>query len=211
MSQTKTTWSMLESIAQAYYVHLSQPEVNERLSHHFAHVAPEGWLALELAYLINRQSESVVLPGWSAVVERKRVDVTLLPPSANDKAIHLEFKLIAVDYWLNWGEVYHDLGFRRKGSTDQHKPVADFAVCFVLGQPFVYARKRKTTLASDTQKLGLLPDEPGCFQPLYDKPELDAIWISPQLKITWDKPIPDRWPGGYRNSVRVIWISTTGN
>jgi hypothetical protein len=210
MNQINVTWSLLEPIAQAYYSHLSQPEVNDRLCHHFAHIAPEGWLALELTYLVNRHADTLGLPGWSALVERKRVDVTLLPPSADGTAINLEFKLIAVDYWSNWRDVFHDLGFRREGSIDRNKAVADFAVCFVLGQPFGFARSRNATLARYEQLLNLVPDRPGCFQPLPDMPELNAVCVSSPLKICWNNPITTRWPDGYRNSVRVYWISTAG-
>lgn len=43
----------LQVLASAYYDLLQAGEVNRRLAHHMAHVAPELWLAQEFAFLVN--------------------------------------------------------------------------------------------------------------------------------------------------------------
>jgi len=44
----------LVQLATRYYERLAGRELVQRLGHHLAHVAPKGWLSLELAWLYNR-------------------------------------------------------------------------------------------------------------------------------------------------------------
>jgi hypothetical protein len=69
----------LTRLAVAYERHLFDGELR-RLSHHMAHVASEDWLGVELAMVVNEHAGEIGLPDWSAIVQKQKVDVALIPP-----------------------------------------------------------------------------------------------------------------------------------
>lgn len=101
-------------------------EGSERFGHHLAHVSPEPWLTVEAAYLVNHKS---VLPGWRALVEQHKIDITLVHET-DKKELVLEFKLLHPEWW-DWAGVYKDL-WGEPGST---KPLAHASICFLFWLP----------------------------------------------------------------------------
>lgn len=203
---------LLSRLAASYENLLFEGELRERVSHHLAHVAPETWLAMELALLINSKGGDFGMPGWSALIERKRVDVTLIPPGYNPlaelppEAVYLELKLVGTDWWNTvWRDVQRDLGGEIPG-----KPKASYAICFLInsvGQS-TFARRRDTEdrYASFVSRV---PIAPGRFEPLPGEPELLLVHSSSVYRVEWTRPVPGRWPNGYRADVRVLWLQAS--
>ncbi len=109
-------------------------------AHHLAHVAPEPWLILESAYLVNRLHGSI-LPGWHAIPEKAKIDITL-QRDEDDQTIRLEFKLVETSNWKPaWDSVYNDL-WRPAGSS---KPRANASICFLLDGFKASPRRREST------------------------------------------------------------------
>ena len=205
------SWSeQLEGLAVEYYKRLSTGELNRRLAHHLCHVAPELWLSQELAYLINNDGPSVGFNDWSALLEARRVDVTLLPLSESHSAepIYLELKLVPPAYWSNWHEVYHDLACHPELTPRAGRPTAHFAVCFLV-VPISQAnsKQRLVTYERYRQFASRIPAEPGPFQPIDRLPPLWLEYSSPPFRADWPNPVPNVWPDGYASVVRVLWIS----
>lgn len=98
-----------------------------RFGHHLDQVAPETWIVLEAAYLVNSPSYGV-LTGWKALAEVSRVDLTLenLDTAAR---VFLEFKLVSTNSWnANWTDVVADL----RKPDGSNKPIAHASVCLVM-------------------------------------------------------------------------------
>ena len=182
-------------------------ELRNRLQHHMAHVAPETWIAMELAYFINRNADELGMREWAAILERKKVDVTLVPPGV-DPAVqelpeatqYLELKLVDSADWNRWKEVYQDL----EGKGD--KPPATYSVCFLI-----HAReapwRRDDTTARHSALFHSVPDQgPAQLTPLEDMPPLLATSILPVHRLTWDRPVVGRWPTRFEADVRTVWV-----
>ena len=203
--------SELRILAEAYWRRLQEEEVCRRMSHHMAHAAPEAWLSQELAYLVNEAGEAIGLAGWSALLEAKKVDVTLFPPKdGSDAPIHLELKLVLPNWWANWDEVYSDLGCHPRAPTKRRKPPGDYSVCFIVeAQSPGRVNPRQQTLEKYRQRLQLIPAECVAFQPLDDEfPPLLAVHISPPIPTCWSRPVHGQWPEGYRAVVRILWVKS---
>jgi hypothetical protein len=102
------------------------------LAHHFAHVAPENWLAMEGAMLFNSCHDAWGLDGWSAILENRKVDLTLIPLKHRTSSGHLsnavfiELKLVGTDWWKTaWPDVAIGLFGKPK------KPRAHLALCLL--------------------------------------------------------------------------------
>lgn len=203
----------LTKLASAFEQLLREGELNRRFGHHLAHVAPEGWLALELALLVNDRFEDVGLDGWSAVLERGRVDVTLIPPSVAassnlpETAIYLELKLCGTDWWGTvWPAVQRDL----EGIADQaasRKPKATFAVCVVTdARSRMVAVQREATKLRYAEFLSRIPDTTGPFEPIPGGPVFHVAWSSNWFEVRWPRPVFGKWPDGFAAGVRILWL-----
>src|SRR6266540_3681290 len=101
----------LMRLARRYEETLFHGPLATRFAHHLALVAPETWLAMELAFLVHTEGDQLGLAGWTALLERARVDVTLVPPDFTESALpqgtcYLELKLVNVRYWNTaWRDV----------------------------------------------------------------------------------------------------------
>lgn len=93
-------------------------EAGERFSHHLFHMSPELWITEEAAYLVNRTPS--ILSGWRALVELRRIDVTLVRDT-DKREVPIEFKILHPWYWNLSGV-----------STDLWKPTIQASVCLVL-------------------------------------------------------------------------------
>jgi len=179
-------------------------DLNARFAHHAGHMAPERWLCLELAYLVNTEGPAVGLPGWRAGLERRNVDVTLYSPDESE-AIYLEFKLVPADCWNNWREVYKDLGHSQIAKTGS-KPVAHAAVCILYDHILPKGKPRQSSLNKYKEYIGRIPDKPGIFRPL-DDPNLPDLYLAveaPKFRLIWngpnEKPLLDTW-------IRLLWVT----
>jgi hypothetical protein len=204
-------FEQLGGLAAGYHQRLSDGEVNRRFAHHLCHVAPELWLAQELAFLVNDEGTAVGLAGWNALIEVRRVDVTLVRPVAANDAhpIYLELKLVPPDYWSNWHEVYHDLACHPEKPAKSGKPPAHFAVCFlvdVVSQGAV--RRRPEAKERFRQYVARVPSEPGPFQPIEGLPPLWLEQSSPPIRACWLQPVHGSWPFGYESTCRILWVSS---
>jgi len=200
----------LAGLADAFSGFLFETHSLDRTSHHVAHVASENWFAAELAYLFNTRANEFGLPGWSALVERKRVDVTLIPPSARPgqdlpcEAVYLELKLVDTGYWNTaWREVRHDLT-----QSSPAKPTASYSVCVLSNAVSSPPRpRRKTTVEKYRRYMERVPLTNGCFEPTLTEPPLYLAHTSPQYLVGWKGSVFDRWPDGYEAETRVLWVS----
>lgn len=205
--------STLNKLAAAYEHLLFEGELRRRFSHHMAHVASERWLAVELAMLVNERGDEFDLAGWSAIVEKGMVDVSLIPPSADPRAvpppeaIFLELKLVGAEYWSTiWTEVRADLA----GKTPK-KPRADFAVCFLVNHlSHPVSRRRPITDELYKGYHAAIPREAGEFEPTPGGAKLLMLRSSAEHPLEWPRPVPSRWPAGYEASTRILWITEPG-
>jgi hypothetical protein len=207
-----SSWpELLDGLAAEYYQRLSNGELNRRLAHHLCHVAPELWLAEELAYLVNDAGAMIGLKDWNALLELQRVDVTLIPPVGGNDAnpINLELKLVPPDYWQNWQEVYHDLACHPERTPKSGKPPACFAICFLVDMVSQSAIKRRVdTTERYRQRIASIPSEPGPFKPIEGLPPLWLEHSSPPIRASWPHPVYRRWPEGFESIVRILWVSS---
>lgn len=203
-------WNAVSKLAEAYEHLLFDGDLRSRFIHHLAHVASEQWLSVELAMLMNESSHSIGLPGWTAVAEKQRVDVTLLPPGTNargqlpENSINLELKLVGTDWWRTiWPEVRADLN-----GKSPKKPRAHFAVCFLTNVVCdgMSARRQATASLYDTY-LSTVPNEPGEFEPISGQGAFYLLRSSPERELRWPRPIYQRWPDGYHANVRILWVT----
>ena len=199
----------LAKLADAFSAFLFETDCLHRISHHMAHVAPENWLADELAYLFNTRADEFGAPGWSALLERKRVDVTLVSPQARhgpdlpSEMVYLELKLVDTGYWNTaWREVRHDLTGEGGG-----KPTGDYAVCLLLNAVSRRRHQREATKTKYRGCVGRVPLSSGWFDPTANERRLYLAHTSPQYRLRWEHPVFDRWPGGYEAEARLLWVS----
>jgi hypothetical protein len=203
----------LVRLADAYEKLLFEGELSRRLSHHMALVASERWLAVELAMLVNERAADVGLPGWSAIVEKGVVDVSLIPPDTDPRqpnlpstAICLELKLISPEYWTsNWKEVRADLAGRSS------KTKADYAVCFLLDHlsPSLSARQPRTQETYRAYQASI-PHGPAAFTPIAGEPMIELLRSSDWHGLNWPHPVACRWPEGFGANMRILWITEPG-
>jgi hypothetical protein len=203
-------WNSVSKLAEAYEHLLFDGELRSRFVHHLAHVASEQWLSVELALLVNERAKDFGLAGWAAVAEKQRVDVTLLPPGTNardklpENSINLELKLIGADWWRTiWPEVRADLN-----GKSPKKPRAHFAVCFLtnaVSDGMSARRPATTSLYGDY--LSSVPIEPGEFEPIAGEGKFYLLRSSPERELLWPRPIYQRWPDGYKATIRMLWIT----
>jgi hypothetical protein len=121
----------LNKLSEAYEKLLFEGGLRRRFSHHMALVASERWLAVELAMLVNERGADFGIAGWSAIVERGVIDVSLIPPGTDpagalpEEAILLELKLIGAEYWsTTWAEVRSDLAGKTRVATSKTRKAA---------------------------------------------------------------------------------------
>ena len=203
----------LARFAKAFY--LFGPECLHRISHHMAHVAPENWLAAEFAELFNTRTDEFDATGWSALLECKFVDVTLVPPWAEegqgmpDGTIYVELKLVATDWWnTNWRDVWSDLTGLKSDADPKAKPNADFEVCFLSNA--LRSRPHKMMEATKVKYEGFMEGVPlaeGWFQPVPNGQRFYLTHTSAEHRLVWDHPVFERWPQGYEAEARVLWVS----
>ncbi len=205
----------LVKLADAFSGFLFETDCLHRISHHMAHVASENWLAAELAYLFNTRADEFGGPGWSALLERKRVDVTLVSPQAKSgqglpsDTVYLELKLVDTSNWNTaWREVRHDLTRKDGGRRPRAKPTADYAVCLLLN---VVSRPRHRQMEATKTKYSGYMDRvslsSGWFEPTANERRLCLAHTSPEYRLRWERPVFDRWPGGYEAEARLLWVS----
>ena len=192
----------LPSLADTFAEVLRGSEMSRRIAHHAAHVAAETWLAMELAMLVNSQ----IIPdlvGWRALLERGKIDVTLLPPEPSQSPLFLELKIVDRGYWHeNWSSVYQDLVGK------PNKSPASVAVCFVFRPtckgPSV---QQATTLKKWNEGFASLPTNLGeVFAPVPGKPAFQLLHSSGPISLSWEHPVPDRWLEGYSAQLSVLWL-----
>ena len=208
-----TLSTSLIRLAEAYEQLLFEGALRRRFSHHLAHVASERWLALELAMLVNERASEFGLDGWTAVVEKGVVDVSLIPPGTDPRgnlpreAIFLELKLIGAEYWSsNWVEVRADLAGKRP-----KKPLADFAVCFLINHLSHPVTKRGAKTDENYKTFhAAIPLGPGAFEPIAGQPTLQLLRSSAEHRLEWPSPVNFRWPEGFEATVRILWITEGG-
>jgi hypothetical protein len=198
----------LENLAAAYEHLLFNGELSRRLAHHLALVASELWLAIEFALLVNEHGAEIGLPGWSAIVEKNRVDVSLIPPDFDpsnrtlpDHTVYLEFKQVSPEYWANWNEVLADL------SGKPNKPRADYAVCFLFDFTPSFPNRKPKTAESYKAFQAAVPTEPADFEPIVGQPLLRLVRSSNWHRISWPYPVACRWPKGFEADIRTLWIT----
>jgi|SRR5579862_5049192 len=197
-------------LAAAYERRLATGDVNLRLAHHTCHFASEQWLAQELAYLVNTEAGSFGMDGWHALLERKRVDVTLQPPAAIDRPIHLELKQVTPAYWSNWHEVYHDLGCHPDHPARKGRSEADYAICYLIyGANAGAIRSREATALKYRRLIEGVPTSQGMFTPVDGMPSLRLRHTSEPICLDWRRAPADTWPEGYRANLRILWVSAT--
>nr|WP_309687959.1 hypothetical protein [Armatimonas sp.] len=165
----------LRDLALAFEQLLREPEMSQRVAHHIVHVGPETWLSMELAFLVNSQ-EIEELSGWRAVLERGKVDVTLIPAEVGTQQVFLELKVVDRSYWGDaWTGIYNDLAGKPAGpGCSKDKPPATVAICFVV-QPSckTASRTQAKTLKVWEERFSCLPKAIGeRFVPLLGQPPL---------------------------------------
>lgn len=204
----------LTSVADAYASHLFNPVLRERLAHHVSHVASEIWLAMELAYSFNKSKDHLGLDGWTAVLERQRVDVTLIPPPActdpdtSTKPIYIECKMVGPPYWSVWHEIALDLEGKQYAGLRSVKPCANYAVCFLYDiLPQSMPTQRADTKERYRRLFTSIPVSPGRFTPHQHEHEFILLHSSEEHLIEWAEPIPVQWPHGFAAKMRVFWIA----
>ena len=201
----------LNWLPEAYDEFLFREEVKERLAHHLALVAPETWLAMELAYLINCKVPSTGEAAWTAVLERKRVDMTLVPPGTAadaplpDNAVYLELKLVSTGYWNPaWSQVRDDL------QGGDRKPRANFAICFLMNHLAPGISKRRDKTAKQRRDLlSRVPSAPRSFEPVEPvsgRGQLQVLWSGEVHHVEWRHAVYGKWPEGYSTDVRIVWV-----
>jgi hypothetical protein len=197
----------LYRLAEAYYEHLFAKEAR-RLAHHFAILSPERWLSLELAFVFNEQAETIGLPGWTAIVERQHVDVTLVPPcdprskELPADVIRIEIKPAAPEWWVcGWPHIRKDL-IGREG-----KPRPSVLVCFIIHDISLgKSSQRQSTAERYASFLATVPTEPSEFSPIEGHP-FALLSSSPIFDVAWSKPVIGRSPEGYAAKVRIVWLA----
>jgi hypothetical protein len=203
---------LLAPLAESYHRRLNEVDLCNRMAHHFAHVASESWLCQELAYLVNTdQVPSLV--GWTALLERRRVDVTLVPPKCETELepTYLELKFVLPENWGNWHEVYRDLGCHPLHTVISDKPKGHFAICFLIDALSTGSGSRRAvTIQNYREMLDRIPIAPGVFQPLGGMPQLQLVYRSPSIALSWPNQVGDRWPDGYKANVSLLWVATHG-
>lgn len=201
---------LLTPFAAEYAQRLLNGPLTDRLAHHLAHVAPEAWLAMECALLFNTRCSEFCLNGWSAAVENKKVDLTLVPPDYDvsaeipDGAVFIEFKLIGTEWWKTaWPDAATDLIGKPK------KPKADYVVCLVYNVLKTAMPNRR----SDTERLysdyiASVPHSPGEFTPMNCSHTFYLFHSSEDYTLSWDKPVFRRYPHGFSASMRFVWVTS---
>lgn len=203
----------LNDVAEAYANHLFDYNLRARLGHHISHVASENWLAMELAYAFNTTKNNFDLGGWDAVLEKQRVDVTLLPPSDptnESRPIYIECKMVGPPYWEVWKGINTDLAGKSSVDFTSSKPPATFAVCFlyeILSQST--PNQRSATRDRDREYLASVPTTAGRFKPHSHELEFQLLHSSKSYLLEWPEPIPGRWPFGFAAAMRILWIEKT--
>jgi hypothetical protein len=200
----------LRDLALAFEKLLSEPEMSQRVAHHMAHVGPETWLSMELGFLVNNQ-EVEELSGWRAVLERGRIDVTLIPAEVGQQQVFLELKVVDRAYWGEaWTGVYNDLvGKRKSTGRSKDKPPANSAICFIV-KPIckTYTNHYEETRKAWEDQFSRLPHVVGDrFVPLSGQPPLKLLHSSPVIELDWQHPVHERWPEGYKAHLTVLWVA----
>ncbi len=179
--------------------------------HHAAHLAPERWLALELAYFVNRQKSSGAwLEQWNAIVEHKGIDLLLIPPDLRawsgpaliEGSVRLELKLVDTGNWRHaWKEVEHDLD-----GTKTRLP-ATCSVCLVMHSlSETRTKRRETTLRKHEGYFDSVPDGPGDYHPPDTVYDFVVVRSTPTRTINWRHEVRARWPEFYEARVRFVWV-----
>ena len=204
----------LAKLADAFSDYLFETECFRRISHHMAHVASENWLAAEFAYLFNTRAHEFGAGGWSALLERKRVDLTLVPPTARPEGdlpacrVYLELKLVDTGYWRTaWSGVRKDLTGLGDDGKGRSKPTATYAICFLsnsLSSP--PHRQLEATREKYRQYMARVPPKGGWFRPVPKGARLYLEHTSAAYRLKWKAPVVGRWPNGYEADVRVLWV-----
>ena len=204
---------LLTPFATQYAQLLLNGSLTNRLAHHFAHVAPEAWLAMECALLFNSRCNDLGLNGWSVAVENKRVDLTLIPPippdydrSAEipDGGVFIEFKLVGTEWWKDaWAGAATDLMGKPK------KPKADYVVCLLYN----ILKTAKPNRRSDTERLysnyiASVPHSAGEFTPMNCSHAFYLFYSSEAYALSWDRPVFRRYPHGFSASMRFVWVTS---
>jgi hypothetical protein len=200
----------LSDLAFAFDELLCEGSMSRRLAHHIAHVGPEDWLSMELAFLVNNQ-EVEELNGWRAVLERARIDVTLIPAEATKQQVFLELKVVDRAYWGEaWTGVYDDLvGKRKSRGQSKDKPPANAAICFIVKPSCkTFKKTQAKTLKKWADQFSRLPHVVGeRFVPLSGQPPLKLLHSSPVIELDWQHPVHERWPEGYKAHLTVLWVA----
>jgi len=200
---------MAEAFHQLLFV-----EHRIRLGHHLAHVAPESWLTLELSMLVNEKAAQFGMEGWTALVERQRVDVTLVPPGCDPNralptnAVYVELKLCGTDWWnAVWPDIGHDLNGTATDGRVRSKPRAHLAVCLLYDviSPSLAVRRPDST-ARYKAFLSRVPFEPSEFEPVEGQ-RFYLLKSSSEHRISWQRPVFSRWPKGFEANARLLWLS----
>lgn len=204
----------LANLAESFANHLFADEMRDRLAHHCSHGAPKRWLAMELAYSVNKTKDRFAVKEWTALVARKGVDVTLVQPGNNSEAnptkprIHIECYIVGPTYWSVWHHIHLDLTGKDSSGSKSRKPRADYAVCFL----YDYSRSilpevGPEELEQDRMRLATIPDGPGAFTPYFYTFEFVLLHTSKSHCLDWPEPIPGSWDYGFAIDMRILWIA----
>ncbi len=169
---------------------------------------------MELAYSVNKTKDRIAAKEWTALLERKNVDVTLVQPGDILKAnptkslVHIECKMVGPSYWSVWHQIDSDLTGKTCASSKSKKPRADYVVCFL----YDYSRSTLPTvgpkeLEQDRIRLASIPDAPGAFTPYLHTYEFVLLHTSKSHGIDWPEPIPGGWDHGFAIDMRILWIA----
>jgi hypothetical protein len=202
----------LANLADAFAEHLFADELRDRMAHHLAHMASERWLAMELAYSVNKsETES---REWAAVLERKRIDVTLvlvgngLQTNSADQPIYIECKMAGPRYWYVWDEIKLDLTGKTYANSKSVKPRADYAVCFLYDYaPHMFPKQPTAKLELSRMCMASIPEDPGPFTPYSHTHKFVLLHSSRVHGLEWPKPIPGIWEHGFAISMRILWLA----
>ena len=211
----RTLSEPVSKLAEAFHEVLFVSDVRHRLGHHLAHVAAESWLTLEMALLFNERAADFGLPGWSALVERKRVDLILVPPNCDplkdlpDHTIFLELKLCGTDWWnVVWRDIACDLTGTTLDGQSRPKPKAHLAVCLLYD---VISPGRATRRADTSRRyqdfVSRVLSKPGEFEPVVGQQRFLLLESSPEYRLSWPRPVFSKWPSDFEANARLLWLS----
>ncbi len=204
--------AILCEFADSFANLLFEGELKDRLAHHFAHVAPESWLAQEAALLFNICCSEWGLDGWSAILENKKVDLTLIPPNhiatsdSLSNAVFIELKLVGTDWWKTaWPDVASDLAGKPK------KPKAHLALCLLFNyQSQTCPNRRQRTDDLYSEYWDSVPTTPQVFSPAKIEHSFHLLHTSDEYTVSWPQAVFGRLPHGLWASMRLLWLAASG-